>query len=240
MSKKQLLLLICVSTIALVGTTAFAEDVVPVDPAVPSTEVVTPPNPVDPSLPTDTTDPSTPVAPEKLPDTPKPAEPERPKEELPSPVDPTTPSAGKEDKPETVPGQAETPKEEVKPENPKSSEDKKKEELVPDNVSKDIIEKVDTTTGEVVFKPIPVTPDKTVIGTKDSQVIIRDQAGRTQVVTPESLGGHVNPNGTVTLKDATGAEKTLPKTGDKQSVLGYLGMMLISVLGYAVKKKVSH
>lgn len=240
MSKKQLLLLTCVSTIALAGTTAFAEDVVPVDPAVPSTEVVTPPNPVDPSLPTDTTDPSTPVAPEKLPDTPKPAEPERPKEELPAPVDPTTPSAGKEDKPETVPGQAETLKEEVKPENPKSSEDKKKEELVPDNVSKDIIEKVDTTTGEVVFKPIPVTPDKTVIGTKDSQVIIRDQAGRTQVVTPESLGGHVNPNGTVTLKDATGAEKTLPKTGDKQSVLGYLGMMLISVLGYAVKKKVSH
>lgn len=225
MTKKQLLVLSCVSTIALAGTTAFAEDVVPVDPTVPSTEVVTPPAP---------------VVPEKLPDTSKPAEPETPKEELPAPVDPTTPSAGKEDKPETVPGQAEMPKEEVKPENPKPSEDKKKEELVPDNVSKDIIEKVDTTTGEVVFKPIPVTPDKTVIGTKDSQVIIRDQAGRTQVVTPESLGGHVNPNGTVTLKDATGAEKTLPKTGDKQSVLGYLGMMLISVLGYAVKKKVSH
>ncbi|GFE43834.1 LPXTG cell wall anchor domain-containing protein [Streptococcus canis] len=225
MTKKQLLVLSCVSTIALAGPTAFAEDVVPVDPTVPSTEVVTPPAP---------------VVPEKLPDTSKPAEPETPKEELPAPVDPTTPSAGKEDKPETVPGQAEMPKEEVKPENPKPSEDKKKEELVPDNVSKDIIEKVDTTTGEVVFKPIPVTPDKTVIGTKDSQVIIRDQAGRTQVVTPESLGGHVNPNGTVTLKDATGAEKTLPKTGDKQSVLGYLGMMLISVLGYAVKKKVSY
>lgn len=225
MTKKQLLVLSCVSTIALAGTTAFAEDVVPVDPTVPSTEVVTPPAP---------------VVPEKLPDTSKPAEPETPKEELPAPVDPTTPSAGKEDKPETVPSQAEMPKEEVKPEDPKSSEDKKKEELVPDNVSKDIIDKVDTTTGEVVFKPIPVTPDKTVIGTKDSQVIIRDQAGRTQVVTPESLGGHVNPNGTVTLKDATGAEKTLPKTGDKQSVLGYLGMMLISVLGYAVKKKVSH
>ncbi|BBN22482.1 LPXTG cell wall anchor domain-containing protein [Streptococcus agalactiae] len=240
MTKKQLLVLSCVSAIALAGTTTFAEDVIPVDPTVPSTEVVTPPNPVDPSLPTDTTDPSTPVVPEKLPDTSKPAEPETPKEELPAPVDPTTPSAGKEDKQETVPGQAETPKEEVKPENPKSSEDKKKEELIPDNVSKDIIDKVDTTTGEVVFKPIPVTPDKTVIGTKDSQVIIRDQAGRTQVVTPESLGGHVNPNGTVTLKDATGAEKTLPKTGDKQSVLGYLGMMLISVLGYAVKKKVSH
>lgn len=230
MSKKQLLLLTCVSTLVL-GSTAFAEDVVPVDPTVPSTEVVTPPAPVDPSLPTDTTDPSTPVVPEKLPDTSKPAEPETPKEELPAPVDPTTPSTGKEET---------KLKEEVKPETPKPSEDKKKEELVPDNVSKDIIEKVDTTTGEVVFKPIPVTPDKTVIGTKDSQVIIRDQAGRTQVVTPESLGGHVNPNGTVTITDSTGAKKTLPKTGDKQSVLGYLGMMLVSALGYAVKKKVSH
>lgn len=131
MTKKQLLVLSCVSAIALAGTTTFAEDVIPVDPAVPSTEVVTPPNSVDPSLPTDTTDPSTPVVPEKLPDTSKPAEPETPKEELPAPVDPTTPSAGKEDKQETVPGQAETPKEEVKPENPKSSEDKKKRRTCP-------------------------------------------------------------------------------------------------------------
>lgn len=214
----------------LTTSLAYADETpVPVDPTAPSTEVVTP----------------APAQPEKLPDTSKPAEPETAKEELPTPVDPTTPSAGKEDKPETpsvpeTPKEETKPKEEVTPETPKSSEDKKKEELVPDNVSKDIIEKVDTTTGEVVFKPIPVTPDKTVIGTKDSQVIIRDQAGRTQVVTPESLGGHVNPNGTVTITDSTGAKKTLPKTGDKQSVLGYLGMMLISVLGNAVKKKVSH
>lgn len=75
MTKKQLLVLSCVSTIALAGTTAFAEDVVPVDPTVPSTEVVTP----------------APAQPEKLPDTSKPAEPETPKEELPTPVDPTTP-----------------------------------------------------------------------------------------------------------------------------------------------------
>lgn len=232
MTKKQLVSVLTATTVALLTTSlAYADETpVPVDPTAPSTEVVTP----------------APAQPEKLPDTSKPAEPETPKEERPVPVDPTTPSAGKEDKPETVPGQAETPKEETKPkeevtpETPKSSEDKKKEELVPDNVSKDIIEEVDTTTGEVVFKPIPVTPDKTVIGTKDSQVIIRDQAGRTQVVTPESLGGHVNPNGTVTITDSTGAKKTLPKTGDKQSVLGYLGMMLVSVLGYAVKKKVSH
>ncbi|GAA0054387.1 UNVERIFIED_CONTAM: LPXTG cell wall anchor domain-containing protein [Streptococcus canis] len=231
MTKKQLLSVFTATTVALLTTSlAYADETpVPVDPTAPSTEVVTP----------------APTQPEKLPDTSKPAEPETPKEELPAPVDPTTPSTGKEDKPETPsvpesPKEETKPKEEVTPEPPKPSEDKKKEELVPDNVSKDIIEKVDTTTGEVVFKPIPVTPDKTVIGTKDSQVIIRDQAGRTQVVTPESLGGHVNPNGTVTLKDATGAEKTLPKTGDKQSVLGYLGMMLVSVLGYAVKKKVSH
>ncbi|KED03921.1 hypothetical protein CECT5772_07344 [Streptococcus equi subsp. ruminatorum CECT 5772] len=179
MPKKQLLSILTATTVALLTPSLAyaAETPVPVDPTAPSTEVVTP----------------APAQPELLvPD--KPAAPETPKEELPAPVDPTTPSTGKEDKPETpsVPEspKAETqPKEEVTPETPKPSEDKKKEELVPDNVSKDIIEKVDTTTGEVVFKPIPVTPDKTVIGTKDSQVIIRDQAGRTQVVTPESLGG---------------------------------------------------
>ncbi|HEL0799010.1 TPA: LPXTG cell wall anchor domain-containing protein [Streptococcus pyogenes] len=231
MTKKQLLSVLTATTVALLTTSlTYADETpVPVDPTAPSTEVVTP-APSQPELP--------------VPD--KPAEPETPKEELPAPVDPTTPSTGKEDKTETIPGQAETPKEEtkpkeeVKPETPKSNEDKKKEELVPDNVSKDIIEKVDTTTGEVVFKPIVVAPNTTVVGTQNSQLLVRDDTGQTTLVAPETLGGHVNPNGTVTITDSTGAKKTLPKTGDKQSVLGYLGMMLVSVLGYAIKKKVSH
>ncbi|MGG6796171.1 UNVERIFIED_CONTAM: LPXTG cell wall anchor domain-containing protein [Streptococcus canis] len=232
MTKKQLVSVLTATTVVLLTTSlAYADETpVPVDPTAPSTEVVTP----------------APTQPEKLPDTSKPAESETPKEELPAPVDPTTPSAGKEDKPATVPGQAETPKEETKPkeevtpETPKPSEDTKKEELVPDNVSKDIIEKVDTTTGKVVFKPIVVAPNTTVVGTQNSQLLVRDDTGQTTLVAPETIGGYVNPNGTVTITDSTGAKKTLPKTGDKQSVLGYLGMMLISVLGYAVKKKVSH
>lgn len=231
MTKKQLLSVLTATTVALLTTSlAYADETpVPVDPTAPSTEVVTP----------------APAQPEKLPDTSKPAEPETPKEERPAPVDPTTPSTGKEDKPETpsvpeTPKEETKPKEEVTPETPKSSEDKKKEELVPDNVSKDIIEKVDTTTGEVVFKPIVVAPNTTVVGTQNSQLLVRDDTGQTTLVAPETLGGHVNPNGTVTITDSTGAKKTLPKTGDKQSVLGYLGMMLVSVLGYAIKKKVSH
>ncbi|EIQ82752.1 UNVERIFIED_CONTAM: LPXTG cell wall anchor domain-containing protein [Streptococcus canis] len=231
MTKKQLLSVFTATTVALLTTSlAYADETpVPVDPTAPSTEVVTP----------------APAQPEKLPDTSKPAEPETPKEELPAPVDPTTPSTGKEDKPET-PSVPESPKaetkskEEVTPETPKPSEDKKKEDLVPDNVSKDIIEKVDTTTGEVVFKPIVVAPNTTVVGTQNSQLLVRDDTGQTTLVAPETIGGHVNPNGTVTITDSTGAKKTLPKTGDKQSVLGYLGMMLVSVLGYAIKKKVSH
>ncbi|AEJ26075.1 conserved hypothetical protein [Streptococcus equi subsp. zooepidemicus ATCC 35246] len=212
MTKKQLLSILTATTVALLTTSlAYADETpVPVDPTAPSSEVVTP----------------APAQPEKIPATPKPAEPETPKEELPVPVDPTTPSTGKEDKTETVPGQAETPKEETKPkdepkpEAPKTEEDKKTE--------------------EVVFKPIVVAPNTTVVGTQNSQVLVRDQAGNVTVLAPEVLGGHVNPNGTVTIKDSTGAEKTLPKTGDKQSPLGYLGMMLVSALGYAFKKKLSH
>lgn len=230
MTKKQLLSVLTATTVTLLTTSlAYADETpVPVDPTAPSTEVVTP-APSQPELP--------------VPD--KPAEPETPKEELPAHVDPTTPSTGKEDKPETpsVPEspKAETkPKEEVTPETPKPSEDKKKEELVPDNVSKDIIEKVDTNTGEVVFKPIVVSPNTTVVGTQNSQLLVRDDTGQTTLVAPETIGGYVNPNGTVTITDSTGAKKTLPKTGDKQSVLGYLGMMLVSVLGYTIKKKLSH
>lgn len=230
MTKKQLLSVLTATTVTLLTTSlAYADETpVPVDPTAPSTEVVTP-APSQPELP--------------VPD--KPAEPETPKEELPAYVDPTTPSTGKEDKPETpsVPEspKAETkPKEEVTPEPPKPSEDKKKEELVPDNVSKDIIEKVDTNTGEVVFKPIVVAPNTTVVGTQNSQLLVRDDTGQTTLVAPETIGGYVNPNGTVTITDSTGAKKTLPKTGDKQSVLGYLGMMLVSVLGYTIKKKLSH
>lgn len=230
MTKKQLLSVLTATTVTLLTTSlAYADETpVPVDPTAPSTEVVTP-APSQPELP--------------VPD--KPAEPETPKEELPAYVDLTTPSTGKEDKPETpsVPEspKAETkPKEEVTPEPPKPSEDKKKEELVPDNVSKDIIEKVDTNTGEVVFKPIVVAPNTTVVGTQNSQLLVRDDTGQTTLVAPETIGGYVNPNGTVTITDSTGAKKTLPKTGDKQSVLGYLGMMLVSVLGYTIKKKLSH
>ena len=211
MTKKQLLSILTATTVALLTTSlAYADETpVPVDPTAPSSEVVTP----------------APAQPEKIPATPKLAEPETPKEELPAPVDPTTPSTGK-DKPETVPGKVESPKEEPKPkdepkpEAPKTEEDKKTE--------------------EVVFKPIVVAPNTTVVGTQNSQVLVRDQAGNVTVLAPEVLGGHVNPNGTVTIKDSTGAEKILPKTGEQQSLLGYLGMMLVSALGYAFKKKLSH
>lgn len=138
------------------------------------------PVPVDPTAPSTEVVTPAPAQPEKLPDTSKPAEPE-------------TPSVPESPKAETK------SKEEVTPETPKPSEDKKKEDLVPDNVSKDIIGKVDTTTGEVVFKPIVVAPNTTVVGTQNSQLLVRDDTGQTTLVAPETIGGHVNPNGTVTI-----------------------------------------
>ncbi|NGL83171.1 LPXTG cell wall anchor domain-containing protein [Streptococcus equi] len=211
MPKKQLVSVLTATTVALLTTSLAYADETPV--------------PVDPTAPSTEVVTPAPSQPERpVPD--KPAAPETPKEELPAPVDPTTPSTGKKDKPATVPGKVESPKEEPKPkdepkpEAPKTEEDKKTE--------------------EVVFKPIVVAPNTTVVGTQNSQVLVRDQAGNVTVLAPEVLGGHVNPNGTVTIKDSTGAEKILPKTGEQQSLLGYLGMMLVSALGYAFKKKLSH
>ncbi|MCH9591281.1 cell wall anchor protein [Streptococcus agalactiae] len=75
MTKKQLLVLSCVSVLSLAGTTALAEDVTPVDATVPSSEVVTPRTPVDQGTPTTPTEPSTPVDPGTPTDTTEPSTP---------------------------------------------------------------------------------------------------------------------------------------------------------------------
>lgn len=235
MSKKQLLLLTCVSTLALVGPTAFAEDVVPVDPTTPSTEVTIPPTPVDPGVPTDTTDPSTPVEPETPTDTTNPGTPADPG----TPTDTTTPTdssttPGTSTKPSdsestnTNPGTK--PTDEVKPETPKTPE-------VPSTVTPEVIDKVDKETGNITIKPIPISPNKTIIGTQNGQLIVQDYLGKQSVESAENYGGRVNDDGTVTIKDVEGKEKTLPHTGDNKGTLSIIGAMFLSLTPFLFKKK---
>lgn len=236
MSKKQLLLLTCVSTLALVGPTAFAEDVVPADPTATSTEVVIPPTPVDPGVPTDTTDPSTPVEPETPTDTTNPSTPADPG----TPTDTTTTidsstTPGTSTKPSdsestnTNPGSK--PTDEVKPETPKTPE-------VPSTVTPGVIDKVDKETGNITIKPIPISPNKTIIGTQNGNVIVQDDSG-SRLVSASELGGRLNEDGTVTIKDSEGKEKTLPHTGEEKGFLSIIGATILSFVAYLFKKKLS-
>ncbi|WP_159544503.1 LPXTG cell wall anchor domain-containing protein [Streptococcus halichoeri] len=226
MSKKQLLLLTCVSTLAL-GNTVFAEDVVPVDPAEPSTEVVTPPKPVDPGLPTDTTDPSTPVDPGKPTDSTIPTN---------SSTSPTNPSDNS-----TKPGSSSTPTD-SKPTDttPTTKPTEKKPETptpeVPSTVTPEVIDKVDKETGHITIKPIPISPNKIVVGTQNGNVIVQDSSG-SHVVSATDLGGRINEDGTVTIKDAEGKEKTLPHTGEKQSIMFVLLGFLLTFGGLIGTRK---
>ncbi|GAA5397111.1 hypothetical protein SuUB77_11840 [Streptococcus uberis] len=228
MSKKQLLLLTCVSTLALVGPTAFAEDVVPADPTVPSTEVVIPPTPVDPGVPTDTTDPSTPVEPETPTDTITPTDSSTtPTDSSTTPGTSTKPSDSESTN--TNPGTK--PTDEVKPETPKTPE-------VPSKVTPGVIDKVDKETGNITIKPIPISPNKTIIGTQNGNVIVQDDSG-SRLVSASELGGRLNEDGTVTIKDSEGKEKTLPHTGEEKGFLSIIGATILSFVAYLFKKKLS-
>ncbi|RLU51761.1 cell wall anchor protein [Streptococcus iniae] len=220
MSKKQLLLLTCVSTLALVGPTAFAEDVVPVDPTTPSTEVTTPSTPVDTGLPSDTTDPNTPVEPET------PTNPTNPS----TPIDPGTPTDTTTPTDDTTtPGTSTSPTD-PKPETPIKPE-------VPSTVTPEVIDHVDPSNGSVTIKPVPIVPGKAIIGTQNGQLIVQDYLGKQSVESATTYGGRVNDNGTVTIKDVDGKEKTLPSTGEKASVLTYVGMALTTILALVFKNK---
>jgi hypothetical protein len=56
-------------------------------------------------------------------------------------------------------------------------------------------------------------------------------------VAPEEVGGTVNEDKTISVTDKDGKLKTLPNTGTAESVLGAIGAMLLTAVGYFYKKK---
>ncbi|HGC8432811.1 LPXTG cell wall anchor domain-containing protein [Streptococcus dysgalactiae] len=222
MTKKQLLLMATISSVALLGSRVNADDVVPSDPSAPTPGVVVP-------VPT----PDVPVTDSTVP-TPEPSTP-TPAPDVPAP-DPNTPTPGTDSstptptEPNTEPSTP-TPVPE-KPADPKPSDEPKPGEITPE-----IIDKVDPNTGSVTIKPVPVKPGTTIIGTQDSRLIVQDSQGNQSIVSAATFGGRVNDNGTVTIKDADGKEKTLPSTGEKSSILTYIGMALTTGLVLVFKNK---
>lgn len=252
MTKKQVITALMLSTMVLAGARAvLADEVAPVDPSTPILTVPAVPTPVEPTQPTE---PSTPVAPTTPtePTTPsvdpvQPTEPSQPTTPVtptdPSqPVTPTEPSKPAEES--TKPGLPEQPKEESKTPEQKeeASKDDKKEEVKKDEDKQPVTSPPAITIPDVSpSKPVITNKGHEIIGTQDSQVIIRTPEGITQTVAPEVVGAKKNSDGTVSVKTKEGKMETLPSTGEEASILTTLaGFGLLAGLAFWKKKETSN
>lgn len=231
MKKKQLLSALALSTLALAQAGfVSADEVTPVDPSAPSTEVVTPAETSTPAVTTDTTVPVDTTA------------------EQPAPVDPKTPDTssttdkpqGKDnaasldgvptDKPVTPDTSSTTDKPQgkdnaesldgVPAEKPKTTDEANEQ-------GKSQIGTTSTSTGQTVQDVTEQNPVRTntgaqIVSTRDGQVILSDGT----VTSPEAIGAKTNADKTITVTKEDGSTVTLPHTGDKNTVaLGILGAM---------------
>lgn len=259
MTKKQVIASLAVSTLVLsTAGTAFADEVTPLDPTTPSTEVVA----SDPSSSTDTSsgtsDPSSTTEPTV-------------------PVDPTTPSTGDNtgDNSSTNPGtsedessdpgsettEPEIPTETEKPSTEEPSEvevpttDGGKATVVPDpsvptnnpNISAETAQNAgasqvgttSTMTGQIVrdvtrSNPVTLYNGASLVDIRDGFVTLSSG----EKVTPESVGVTANADGTYTAKTIQGDMVTLPHTGEKNTAgLSAIGFFLMSLLGVASWRK---
>ena len=139
-------------------------------------------------------------------------------------------------KPEEVKPEEDKKPEEKKPEEVKPEEDKKPEEVKPEN-------KQDNTHLPLVDPTLPNTKPVetnkgTVTGTENGKVIVKDTTtGQERKVAPEELGGKVEKDGTVTIKEKNGKLTRLPNTGVETSVgLLALGVAMLTS-GFGLMKK---
>lgn len=229
MTKKQLLATLAVSTLALAQAGVVSADETTTSPVDGTTPVVVSPaeTPVDPT---------TPTQPSENPTTPPTTEPVTP---APAPSDPVDPST-------TTPS---TPSEEPKSEDPTQPSEEPTSPAPSEGNDQNTPAPTDPSTGEVprdvkpmpepavTFNPFETPSGQTVVGTQNSQVIVRNTDGSTQTVKAEDVGGTTNSDGTVTLPTASGEAKTLPQTGEEGSLLSAIGLGLLSLVGAIFKKK---
>ena len=217
MNKKQVLATLALSTIALAQAGfVSADEVTPIDSSAPTTEVVTP---TAPSASTETEAPAV-----------------QPTEPSVTPVDPTMPGVQGKDNAETPTVPSDTPAAEL----PQGKDNAGSLDGVPTVPSKpqgkDNAENLDGVPAEK-----PKTTDeaneqgKSQIGTTSTSTgqVVHD-------VTKEPVEtntGTVNEDKTISVTDKDGKLKTLPNTGTAESILGAIGAMLLTAVGYFYKKK---
>lgn len=257
--KKTLTLACAVALLSVANTTvAFADDVISPDAVATATEAPKETNvPSADAVDTGNTGTETPAVPE-IPVVPiadekpveKPAEPEAPATtgtpattetpavpEVPSttetPSTTTEPSTEAPAVPE-VPSTTETPSTTTdKADDKKPADDKKLADNKKDNTNLPI---VDPTTTDAK----PVETDKgTVVSTDNGKVIVKNDAGEEQTFAPEELGGKVEKDGTVTVKEKDGKLTRLPNTGLEESASMLIAGLttLFSGVGLLKRKK---
>ena len=228
MNKKNVLATLALSTIALAQAGyVSADELAPIDSSAPATEVVTP---TTPSVSTETEAPAT-----------------QPTEPSVTPVDPTTPSDKPQDKDNAgsldgvttdKPAPSDKPQDKdnagsldgVPAEEPKTTDQANQQ-------GKSQIGTTSSSTGQVVHDVVkdPVETNKgvAIVSTQNGNVVLSDGS----VVAPEEVGGTVNEDKTISVTDKDGKLKTLPNTGTTESILGVIGSMLLTAVGYFYKKK---
>jgi len=229
--KKTFVTLACSALLLSVlnATTAFADDVNTPDAVATTTNNSTETSiPSADSVDTGNTGTETPTVPE-IPVVPiadeKPAEPSTPEvPTVPSTPEPSTPEKPSTPEVPTIPSATEDKKDDDK----KLADDKK------DNTHLPI---VDPTAEDT--KPIE-TDKGTVLSTDNGKVIIKNiETGEEQTFTPEELGGKVEKDGTVTIKEKDGKLTRLPNTGLEESASMLVAGLttLFSGVGLLKRKK---
>ena len=250
MNKKQVLATLTLSTIALAQAGfVSADEVTPIDSSAPTTEVVTPTAPsasteteapaVQPTEPSVTpVDPTAPSAPqdkdnaESLDGVPadKPAASDKPQDKdnaesldgVPADKPAASDKLQDKDNAESLDG--------VPAEKPKTTDEANEQ-------GKSQIGTTSTSTGQVVHdvtkEPVETNTGASIVSTRNGNVVLSDGS----VVAPEEVGGTVNEDKTISVTDSEGKLKTLPNTGTAESILGAIGAMLLTSVGYFYKKK---
>ena len=243
--KKTFVTLACSALLLSVlnATTAFADDVNTPDAVATTTNNSTETSiPSADSVDTGNAGTETPTVPE-IPVVPiadeKPAEPSTP--EVPTVSSATEPSTSETP---TVPSTTEpsTPEKPSTPEVPtvpSATEDKKDDDkkLADDKKDNTHLPIVDPTAEDT--KPIE-TDKGTVLSTDNGKVIIKNtETGEEQTFTPEELGGKVEKDGTVTIKEKDGKLTRLPNTGLEESASMLVAGLttLFSGVGLLKRKK---
>ena len=226
MNKKNVLAALALSTIALAQAGyVSADELAPIDSSAPATEVVTP---TTPSASTETEAPAT-----------QPAEPSV------TPVDPTTPSVQDKDNAGSLDGvTTDKPAPSDKPQDKDNAgsldgvpAEKPKTTDQANQQGKSQIGTTSTSTGQVVHdvtkEPVETNTGASIVSTQNGNVVLSNGS----VVAPEEIGGTVNEDKTISVTDKEGKLKTLPNTGTAESILGTIGAMLLTAVGYFYKKK---